>query len=83
MFAGIPFTVKSLAWTVAGCTGSVRFIMKSTGWVLMVLLQAGGTRSHGKTHQLSVGVGVLLRCAVDGVPPIDPAVWCLVSTAEP
>src|SRR3954465_1273347 len=41
VFAGIPFTVKSLAWTVAVFTGSVRLIMKSVGWVLMVLLQAG------------------------------------------
>ena len=41
VFAGIPFTVKSLAWTVAGFTGSVRLITKSTGCVLTVLLQAG------------------------------------------
>ena len=24
-----------------------------------------GSGSHGKTHQLSIGVGILLRCAVD------------------
>ena len=27
---------------------------------------------HGKTHQLPVGVGILLRCAVDGVAPVHP-----------
>jgi hypothetical protein len=39
--AAVPFTVKSLAWTVAGATALVRLIMKFTGCVLMVLLQAG------------------------------------------
>ncbi len=41
VFAGIPFTVKSLAWTVDVFTASLRLITKSTGWVLMMLLQAG------------------------------------------
>ena len=27
---------------------------------------------HGKTHQVSIGVGILLRCAVDGVTPVHP-----------
>jgi hypothetical protein len=31
--AGIPFTVRSLGWTVAGSTDSLRLIMKSVGWV--------------------------------------------------
>ena len=54
-FAGIPFTVKSLAWTVAVFTGSVRLITKSTGWVLMVLLQAGVVVVTAKpTSSLSV-----------------------------
>ena len=55
VFAGIPFTVKSLAWTVAGFTGSVRLITKSTGWVLMMLLQAGVVVVTAKpTSSLSV-----------------------------
>ena len=40
-FAGMPFTVKSLAWTVAGFTGSVRLTTKSVGWVEIMLPQAG------------------------------------------
>jgi len=31
--AGIPFTVRSLGWTVTGSTDSLRLIMKSVGWV--------------------------------------------------
>ena len=31
--AGVPLTVKSLAWTVAGSTASLRLIMKIVGWV--------------------------------------------------
>ena len=27
---------------------------------------------HGKTHQFPIGVGILLRLAIDGVPPVDP-----------
>src|SRR4029077_12534418 len=40
-FAGVPLTVKSVAWTLEGSAGSLRLIMKSTGVVLMMLLQAG------------------------------------------
>ena len=54
-FAGIPFTVKSLAWTVAVFTASVRLITKSVGWVLMMLLQAGVVVVTAKpTSSLSV-----------------------------
>jgi hypothetical protein len=31
--AGVPLTVKSLAWTVAGSIASLRLIMKTVGWV--------------------------------------------------
>ena len=31
--AGIPLTVQSLAWTLAGSTGSLRLIPKSVGAV--------------------------------------------------
>jgi len=60
VFAAIPLTVKSLAWTVAVFTASLRLIMKSTGWVLMVLLQAGVV---GVTEQ-PAGVGVAVAVAV-------------------
>ena len=62
-FAGIPFTVKSVAWTVPVFTASVRLITKSVGWVLMMLLQAGVRGGHSKTDQLSIGEGILLGCA--------------------
>ena len=39
--AGVPFTVKSLGWTVAGCTGPLRLITKSVSWVNTTLPQAG------------------------------------------
>ena len=51
----IPFTVKSVAWTVAGSTGSLKLITKSVGWVLMRLLQAGSLVVTAKpTSSLSV-----------------------------
>ena len=40
-FDGVPFTEKSLAWTVAVLTAALRLITKSTGCVLITLLQAG------------------------------------------
>ena len=40
-FAAVPFTVKALAWTLLGSAGSERLTTKSTGCVLMMLLQAG------------------------------------------
>ena len=40
-FAGVPFTVKSPAWTVAALTAALRLMTKSIGCVLIVLAQAG------------------------------------------
>ena len=40
-FAGVPLTVKSLGWTLAGSTGSLRSIMKSVGCVWTIMPQAG------------------------------------------
>src|SRR5205823_6209209 len=31
-----------------------------------------GGGGHGKTHQISIGEGILLLCAVDGVAPVHP-----------
>jgi hypothetical protein len=55
VFAAIPLTVKSLAWTVAVFTAPVRLITKSVGWVLMGLLQTGVVVVTAKpTRSLSV-----------------------------
>ena len=54
-FDGVPFTVKSLAWTVLVSTGSLKLITKSTGCVLMTLLQFGEVVVTAKpTSSLSV-----------------------------
>ena len=54
-FAGVPFTVKSVACTVAGTTASLRLMTKSVGCVLMMLLQAGVVVVTAKpTSSLSV-----------------------------
>ena len=55
LFAEIPFTVKSVAWTVLGFTGSLRLKTKSVGCVFITLLHAGTVRSQPKpTSSLSV-----------------------------
>jgi len=38
--AGAPLTLKSLAWTLDGSTGSLTFTTKSLGWVKMVIPHA-------------------------------------------
>jgi hypothetical protein len=57
--AGIPLTVRSLAWTVAGSTDSLRLIMKSVGWLNTTLGQAEVTEQG-----VGVGVGVAVGVAV-------------------
>jgi hypothetical protein len=59
-FAGVPFTIKSLPWTVAGSAGPLRFIMKSVGAVPTIMLPQAGLVT---TQPDGVGVGVL---AADG-----------------
>ena len=49
----------------------------------MMLLHAGVAGGHSKTHQLSIGEGILLGCAADGHAPVSHEVTCLVSNAEP
>jgi hypothetical protein len=60
-----------VAWTVEGSTGSVRLMTKSTGCVLMSRCRPGCS-DHGKTYQLAVRKGVLLRRIVNGYPAVDP-----------
>ena len=82
-FAGVPFTVKSPAWTVAGVTASLRLIMKSTGWVLMMLLQAGVLVVTAKpTSSLSVKASCWEALLI-GTRPSTHEVTCFGSNAEP
>src|ERR1041385_342436 len=54
-FDGVPFTVKSLAWTLDSFTASLRLITKSVGCVLMTLLHWGLLVVTAKpTNSLSV-----------------------------
>src|SRR4029077_20948011 len=81
--AGVPFTVKSVAWTVAGTTASLRLITKSVGWVLMMLLQAGTVVVTAKpTSSLSVKVSCC-EAPLIATRPSAHEVRCLVSKAEP
>ena len=70
-FAGVPFTVKSVACTVAGFTASLRLTTKSVGCVLMMLLHAGSLVVTAKpTNSLSVKAS----CwdGRDGHAPVHP-----------
>jgi hypothetical protein len=53
--AGVPLTVKALAWTVAGLAGALRLIMKSVGWLNITLGQEVVTE---QPEGVGVGVGV-------------------------
>ena len=83
--AGIPFTVKSLAWTVAGSTGQLRSILKTVGGVKTVVPQGGLVTEQGEEVGVGVAVGVDVAVAVGvdvgldvgvgvGVPP-PPGDW--------
>ena len=75
--------MKSPAWTVDVSTGSDRLITKSTGCVLMMLLQAGVVVVTAKpTSSLSVKASC---CCVllTALRPSTHEVTCLVSIAEP
>ena len=57
--AGMPFTVKSVDWTVAGSTGSLTLTMKSVGAVPVITPpQAGLVTWQGIEVAVAVGVGV-------------------------
>ena len=82
-FDGVPLTVKSLAWTVAVFTGSVRLITKFTGWVLMMLLQAG---LEVVTAKPTSSLSVKASCCDEPAMAFRPSVHderCLVRIAEP
>ena len=53
--AGIPFTVKSVGWTVAGSTGSLTLTSKSVGAVPVITLPQAVLVTE---QPVGVGVGV-------------------------
>ena len=64
-FAAVPFTVKSVGWTVAGSTGSLTLTIKSVGAVPVITLpQAGLVTWQGMEVAVAVGVGVNVAVAV-------------------
>jgi hypothetical protein len=68
--AGVPLTVKALAWTVAGLAGSLRSIMKSVGWLNITLGQEVVTEQPvGVGVTVGVGEGVGPDCA-QYLPPV-------------
>src|SRR5439155_19776289 len=82
-FDGVPFTVKSPGWTVDVFTGSLRLTMKSTGCVLMRLLQAGTVVVTAKPVS-SLSVKASCCCMpLTALRPSTHEVTCLVSIAEP
>jgi hypothetical protein len=91
--AGIPFTVKSLAWTVAGSTGQLRSILKTVGGVKKVVPQGGLVTKQGEEVGVGVAVGVDVAVAVGvdvgldvgvgvGVPP-PPGDWIPTVMGDP
>jgi len=62
--AGIPLTVKSLGWTLAGSTGALMPTTKSVSWVKTVLSQAGWEPTTEQGGSMAVGDGVGLEGAV-------------------
>jgi hypothetical protein len=63
--AGIPFTVKSLGWTVTGSTPSLTLIMKSVGWLKITPGQEVITK-----QPVGVGVGVGEVDCAQYLPPV-------------
>ena len=78
-FAGVPFTVKSLGWTVPGSTASLTLISKTVGWLNITLGQEvvteqpagvevgvglGGTVAVGVAVAVAATVGVAVAVAV-------------------
>jgi hypothetical protein len=69
--AGIPFTVKSVGWTVTGSTGSLTLTMKSVGAVPVITPpQAGLVTWQDIEVAVGVGVGVALGAAAQYLPPV-------------
>src|SRR5213592_2187330 len=81
--AGVPLTVKSVAWTLDTSAGSLKLTTKSVGWVLITLLQAGSlVVTENPTSSLSVKESCW-DAALMVTRPSTHEVTCLVVTAEP
>ena len=81
LLAGVPFTMRAFAWTVAGSTGSVTLTMKSVGAVPVTRLPQAPLVTEQPTSSRSVkasGWYVPLM----GTRPSTHEERCLVATAE-
>ena len=74
----MSLTVKSLAWTLDGSAGSLRLIIKSTGCVLITLLQAGVVVVTEQPVGVGVGVGLGGTVAVAVAVEVGVAVAVVV-----
>ena len=72
--AGIPLTLKSLGWTVAGSTGALMLTTKSVNWVNTVLLQAGWEPTTEQGGSIGVGLAVAVAVAVAIAVAVEVAV---------
>ena len=68
--AGIPFTVKSLAWTVAGSTSQLRLMSKLVGGVKSVMPQAVLLTEQAAAVGVGVGVGLGAPDWAQYLPPV-------------
>src|SRR6476659_5864648 len=80
-FEGVPFTVKSLGWTVFGSTGALMATRKSVSWVKTVLPQGGWLPITEQGASLGVGVTVVVGVAVAVAVGVTVAVVVAVAVA--
>jgi len=79
--AGIPLTLKSLGWTVAGSTGALMLTTKSVNWVNTVLSQAGWEPTTEQGGSIGVGLAVAVAVAVAIGVAVEVAVAVAVAVA--
>ena len=79
--AGIPLTVKSLGWTLAGSTGALMPTTKSVSWVKTVLSQAGWEPTTEQGGSIGVGLAVAVAVAVAIAVAVAVAVAVEVAVA--
>src|SRR5438874_10796736 len=77
--AGIPLTLKSLGWTVAGSTGALMPTTKSVSWVKTVLSQAGWEPTTEQGGSIGVGLAVAVAVAVATAVAVEVAVAVAVA----
>ena len=77
--AGIPLTLKSLGWTVAGSTGALMLTTKSVNWVNTVLLQAGWEPTTEQGGSIGVELAVAVAVAVAIAVAVEVAVAVAVA----